>query len=54
MAVADGVVAFVDNAGFGSAPHNVILRHPEVGVTSLYGHLLERSALIEGQGNSTR
>lgn len=49
VAVADGFVAFVDNFGFGSRPHNVILRHPELGLTTLYGHLQTRSALVEGQ-----
>ena len=41
VAVADGEVAFVDNLNFGSAPHNLILRHPQIGLTTLYGHLLE-------------
>lgn len=49
VAVADGEVAFVDDMGFGSAPHNLILRHPERGLTSLYGHLLETPRLIPGQ-----
>jgi hypothetical protein len=49
VAVADGEVAFVDDMGFGSAPHNLILRHPALGLTSLYGHLLERPTLLPGQ-----
>lgn len=49
VAVADGTVAFVDNLNFGSAPHNVILRHEALGLTSLYGHLQSRSTLVEGQ-----
>lgn len=49
VAIADGYVAFVDNFSFGSRPHNVILRHPELGLTSLYGHLLETANLVEGQ-----
>ncbi|MGJ3238336.1 MAG: M23 family metallopeptidase [Anaerolineae bacterium] len=48
VAVADGTVAFVDNLNFGSAPHNVILRHDALNLTSLYGHLLERAPLTEG------
>ncbi|MEM9951132.1 MAG: M23 family metallopeptidase [Chloroflexota bacterium] len=49
VAVADGTVAFIDNLNFGSAPHNVILRHEALGLTSLYGHLLGRSPLLQGQ-----
>lgn len=49
VAVADGEVAFVDDLGFGSAPHNLILRHPALGLTSLYGHLLETPPLAPGQ-----
>jgi hypothetical protein len=49
VATADGIVAFVDNLNFGSAPHNLILRHEELGLTTLYGHLLERPQLTEGQ-----
>src|SRR6478735_2651418 len=33
VATAAGVVAQVDNLGFGSAPHNLILRHEELGLT---------------------
>src|SRR5215510_12515248 len=33
VAVADGQVGFVDDMGFGSAPHNLILIHPQIGVT---------------------
>ncbi len=49
VAVADAEVAFVDDMGFGSAPHNLILRHPALGLTTLYGHLLETPALTPGQ-----
>lgn len=49
VAVADGVVAFVDNLNFGSAPHNLILRHDEIGLTSLYGHLQDTSPLQVGE-----
>ncbi len=49
VAVADGEVMFVDDMGFGSAPHNLILRHPAQGLTTLYGHLYERPAVVPGQ-----
>jgi hypothetical protein len=42
VAVADGEVIYVDNLAFGAGPHNLILRHPQVGLTTLYGHLLDR------------
>jgi hypothetical protein len=45
LAVADGEVIYVDNLAFGAGPHNLILRHPEVGVTTLYGHLLDVAPL---------
>jgi hypothetical protein len=41
VAVADGDVIYVDNMSFGAGPHNLILRHPDVGLTTLYGHLLD-------------
>ena len=40
VAVADGTVRAVDDMGFGSAPHNVIVSHDALGMSSLYGHLL--------------
>lgn len=49
VAVADGQVMFVDDLGFGSAPHNLILWHEAEGVTTLYGHLLDRAPLVAGQ-----
>jgi len=49
VAVADGEVAFVDDLSFGSAPHNLLLRHPALGLTTLYGHLLETPRLVPGQ-----
>lgn len=49
VAVADGVVAFVDDMAFGSAPHNLILKHEALGMTTLYGHLLQAPALMQGQ-----
>ena len=38
IAVADGEVIYVDNLTFGAGPHNLILRHKDAGVTTLYGH----------------
>ena len=48
VAVGDGTVAFVDDLGFGSGPHNLLIRHDAEGVISLYGHLLARPALNPG------
>ncbi len=47
-AIGDGVVVAVDDLSFGSAPHNLLIRH-DAGFVSLYGHLLERPALVNGQ-----
>ena len=49
VAAADGEVLFVDNLSFGSAPHNLLIRHDGAGVVALYGHLLQRSDLQPGQ-----
>lgn len=49
VAIADGVVYATDAMSFGSAPHNLLIDHPELGYTSLYGHLLERPSLQPGQ-----
>jgi murein DD-endopeptidase MepM/ murein hydrolase activator NlpD len=49
VAVADGTVLGVDNLTYGSGPHNLIIDHPELGYTSLYGHLLERPDLQQWQ-----
>ncbi len=49
VAVADGVVQFVDDRGFGSMPHNLIIRHEALGVTTLYGHLLNTPTVMPGQ-----
>lgn len=49
VAIADGVVLAVDNLNFGSAPHNLIIDHPELEYASLYGHLLETPSLEVGQ-----
>ena len=48
IAVADGQVTFVDDFGFGSRPHNVIIQHPQLGFSSLYGHLLQTSDIPAG------
>jgi murein DD-endopeptidase MepM/ murein hydrolase activator NlpD len=49
VAMADGDVIYVDNLTFGSAPHNVILRFPQAGLTALYGHLLDRPPVQQYQ-----
>jgi murein DD-endopeptidase MepM/ murein hydrolase activator NlpD len=49
IAMADGVVYAVDALNFGSAPHNLLIDHPELGYTVLYGHLLERPKVQPGQ-----
>lgn len=49
IAMADGVVYAADALTFGSAPHNLLIDHPELGYTVLYGHLLERPQLQPGQ-----
>ncbi len=49
LAIADGVVTTVDGENFGSAPHNLVIRHTGTGYSSLYGHLLETPRLRYGQ-----
>lgn len=49
IAAADGMVHGVDALSFGAGPHNVILIHEDLNLVTLYGHLVERSLLIEGQ-----
>ncbi len=49
LAIADGVVSFVDAEGFGAGPHSLVLSHPGTGYTSLYGHLLRQPLLLRGQ-----
>jgi len=49
VAVADGNVAGVDNLSRGAGPHNLLLEHPQHGVTTLYGHLVEPAPLTPGQ-----
>lgn len=48
VSVGDGVVTKVDELAHGSAPHNLMIDHPN-GYASFYGHLLERPALQVGQ-----
>ncbi|GAB4544181.1 MAG: hypothetical protein Kow0063_37770 [Anaerolineae bacterium] len=48
VAIADGIVFAVDGP-FGSAPHNLMIDHPELGYASMYGHLLEAPDLTPGQ-----
>jgi hypothetical protein len=49
VALADGVVEYVDNFSFGSRPHNLIIQHPALGYAVMYGHLLNTPALVRGQ-----
>jgi len=49
IAVANGEVAGVDQLSRGAGPHNLILRFADLGVTVLYGHLLERPTVVVGQ-----
>jgi len=49
VAMADGEVYAADASGFGSAPHNLLIVHPEHNLVVLYGHLLERPTLVKGQ-----
>ena len=49
VAIADGVVALADATAYGSAPHNLIIDHPQLDYASLYGHLLEKPNLQPGQ-----
>lgn len=48
VAIGDGVVTKVDELAHGSAPHNLMIDHPN-GYASFYGHLLERPNLQPGQ-----
>lgn len=47
QAIGDGVVFAVDGP-YGSAPHNLVIEHPN-GFLSLYGHLLEQPTVTVGQ-----
>lgn len=48
VAIGDGIVTKVDALEHGSAPHNLMIDHPN-GYASFYGHLLERPDLQIGQ-----
>ncbi|MCC6612919.1 MAG: M23 family metallopeptidase [Anaerolineae bacterium] len=48
VSIGDGEIVAVDDLSFGSAPHNLLIRH-DAGYVSLYGHLLERPPLTVGQ-----
>ena len=47
VAIGDGTVLKVDAPEHGSAPHNLLIAHPN-GYASLYGHLFERPKLKVG------
>lgn len=49
IAMADGDVIYVDNLAFGAGPHNLIIRHEQLGITALYGHLVEPAPLLQYQ-----
>ncbi|MGQ9787592.1 MAG: peptidoglycan DD-metalloendopeptidase family protein, partial [Anaerolineae bacterium] len=49
VAMADGVVFAVDALRFGSAPHNLMIDHLELGYATFYGHLLEKPSVKPGQ-----
>ncbi|MFN2252193.1 MAG: M23 family metallopeptidase [Anaerolineae bacterium] len=49
VSIGDGEVVQADWLARGSGPHNLVVRHPDQGVTVLYGHLLERPALAPGE-----
>ncbi len=48
VAIGDGVVSKVDALEHGSAPHNLMIDHPN-GYASFYGHLFETPDLAVGQ-----
>lgn len=50
VAIGDGEVVQADWTARGSGPHNLVVRHPDQGVTVLYGHLLQRPDLAPGEG----
>lgn len=49
VSIGDGEVVQADWLARGSGPHNLVVNHPDEGVTVLYGHLLERPALAAGE-----
>jgi murein DD-endopeptidase MepM/ murein hydrolase activator NlpD len=48
VAIGEGIVTRVDAERHGSAPHNLMIDHPN-GYASFYGHMLQRSHLNVGQ-----
>ncbi len=48
VSIGDGAVLAIDNLGYGSGPHNLLISHTN-GYVSLYGHLLQRPDLRVGQ-----
>ncbi len=48
VSIGDGMVSKVDALEHGSAPHNLMIDHPN-GFASFYGHLLERPPVAVGQ-----
>jgi len=54
VAAADGVVFAVDAMSFGSAPHNLMIDHADLGYATFHGHLLEQPELRPGQAVSRR
>jgi hypothetical protein len=49
VAIAEGVVRWIDNSNFGAEPHNLVIQHEALGYASVYGHLRVRSPLMVGQ-----
>jgi murein DD-endopeptidase MepM/ murein hydrolase activator NlpD len=49
VAAASGVAFASDAMHFGSAPHNLMIDHPDLGYATFYGHLLERPRLQPGE-----
>jgi len=47
VAITDGVVSEVDGP-HGAPPHNLVIDHPD-GLSSLYGHLLQKASVKVGQ-----
>ncbi|RPI91610.1 MAG: hypothetical protein EHM39_14405, partial [Chloroflexi bacterium] len=47
-AIADGVIQYVDAAGFGAGPHSLVIDHPGTGYSSLYGHLQQEPLFVRG------
>jgi murein DD-endopeptidase MepM/ murein hydrolase activator NlpD len=48
ISIGDGIVVQADWLARGSGPHNLVVRHDNLGVTVLYGHLLERPSFGAG------